>query len=195
MRLLHIDSSILGGASASRTLSAAVVDHLREVTPDLEFEYRDLVADPIPHLTVDVLAELAESEALQQFLRADVVVIGAALYNFTVSAQLNAWLDRILVAGRTFRYGADGPEGLAGDKRVIIALTRGGFYGADSASASAEHAETLLRTVLAFIGVRDPEFIIAEGLKVSEESRRTAMDAALRQARSLEPWPAAMRAA
>ena len=90
------------------------------------------------------------------------------------------WIDRILVAGRTFRYGETGAVGLVGDKRVIVALARGGFYGAETPQAAAEHAETYLRTVFGFIGVTNPEIIVAEGIAVGPEMRETALSGALR---------------
>jgi FMN-dependent NADH-azoreductase len=140
MSLLHIDSSILGGNSVSRSLSAAVVARLRAATPGLHVTYRDLAASPVSHLSGAYLAgQSAEvqhdqamqedlrlgGEVLEEFLAADIVVIGVALYNFTVSSQLKAWVDRVLVAGKTFRYGEKGAEGLAGGKRVILAVARG----------------------------------------------------------------------
>ena len=99
------------------------------------------------------------------------------MYNFTLPTQLKAWLDRILVAGRTFRYTDDGPEGLAGDKRVIVAVARGGIYDAGSPAAALEHLETYLRAVFGFIGIT-PEFVAADGLAISPEQR----EASLRQA-------------
>jgi len=200
MRLLHIDTSIRGANSASRQLSAAVVERLRNATPDLAITYRDLAADPLAHLSDAHLAAAQgatpESPALRQdfatgqtvleeFLAADIVVIGAPMYNFTISSQLKAWIDRIVVAGRTFRYGATGPEGLAGNKRVLIAISRGGFYGPDAPAAVFEHLETYLRGVFAFIGVSKPEFIVAEGLMISPQQREQSMQSALQAASAL----------
>ena len=122
---------------------------------------------------------------LDEFLAADVVVIGAPMYNFTIPSQLKAWIDRIVVAGKAFRYSAEGVEGPAGNKRVIIAISRGGLYGADMPSAAAEHVETYLRTVFAFIGVANPEIIVAEGIQVGPEQREKALAGALQAATSL----------
>src|SRR3954467_3181638 len=145
MKLLHLDSSILSGNSASRQLTAAIVGGLVKKTPGAEVTYRDLSAQPLSHLSGELFAarqgtvpespetqkDVADSETvLEEFLAADTVVIGAPMYNFGVSTQLKAWIDRIAVAGKTFRYGANGPEGLAGNKHVIIAISRGGLYGA-----------------------------------------------------------------
>ena len=124
MTILHIDSSINGAGSASRAISRSIVERLRAADPDARLVTRDLVSEPLPHLTLDAFAD---SSVLDEFLGADTVVIGAPMYNFTLPTQLKAWLDRILIAGRTFRYTATGPEGLAGGKRVIVALARAGF--------------------------------------------------------------------
>jgi FMN-dependent NADH-azoreductase len=189
MKFLHLDSSIQGDASASRALGAAIVERLRANDPDAEVSYRDLVAAPIGHLTLDGLADLAGNDSLAEFLAADVVVIGAPLYNFTISSQLKTWLDRIVVAGQTFRHGATGAEGLAGNKRVIVALARGNVYSGAAPHASFEHAETLLRTVLSFIGITAPEFVIAEGLALGEEPSRAGLAAAYERVEQLEPVP------
>jgi len=200
MRLLHIDASILGANSASRQLSAAIVENMRDITPDLQVTYRDLAANPLPHLSgahlaaargatpdsPDLRRELTTSQSvLEEFLAADVIVIGAPMYNFTIPSQLKAWIDRIVVAGKTFRYGAAGPEGLVGDKRVIIAIARGGFYGEGAPAAVLEHLESYLRGVFGFIGVSEPEFIIAEGLQVSPEQRDKSMRQAMQAAAAL----------
>jgi FMN-dependent NADH-azoreductase len=172
--ILHIDSSITGENSASRTLTRSIVDKLTAES-GAAVTVRDLVADPLPHLTLDAFAD---STVLDEFLAADTIVIGAPMYNFTLSTQLKSWLDRILVAGKTFRYTADGPEGLAGGKRVIVALARGGFYEAGSPAASLEHLETYLRSVFNFIGIA-PEFVAADGLAIGPEQRETSIRAAL----------------
>jgi FMN-dependent NADH-azoreductase len=182
MKLLHIDSGIQGEFSASRTLSAAIVARLTGEAPGLAVTRRDLVAEPIGHLLPADLADAETAAIVGEFLAADIVVIGAGLYNFSIPTQLKAWIDRILIPGQTFRYGANGPEGLAGDKRVIVALARGGVYAPGSPAAPLEHAETYLRAVLGFIGVARPEFVIAEGLALGEEARAAALAAALEQA-------------
>ncbi|WP_058834185.1 FMN-dependent NADH-azoreductase [Luteimonas abyssi] len=176
MKLLHIDSAITGEASVSRKLSADVVAHLERLHPaDLELTYRDLFADPLDHLTLgDMPAPETPHAVLDEFLAADIVVIGAPMYNFAMPSQLKAWVDRILVAGRTFRYGDAGPVGLAGNTRVIVAVSRGNLYADDAPAASHEHLETHLRTVFGFIGVT-PEFVVAEGLLVGTGQREKAL--------------------
>lgn len=185
MKLLHLDSSIQGDASASRALSTALVETLKAADPSLEITYHDLAANPLEHLTLDARAGQQTAEIADEFLAADIVVIGAALYNFTVPSQLKAWVDRILIPGKTFRYTPTGAEGLAPGKRVIVALARGAIYSGDSPFATFEHAETLLRSVFSFIGVTNAEFIIAEGLAMGDDARRNSLEAALAQARQI----------
>ncbi len=177
MKLLHLDSSITGDGSVSRQLTAAIVGKLRAADPSLEVSHHDLVADPIPHLTLGHLpAASPDSRALlDQFLASDVIVIGAPMYNFTLPSQLKAWLDRILIAGETFSYGPDGVKGLAAGKRVIVALSRGNVYGAGSPVAAFEHTETYLQAVFGFIGIV-PEFVVAEGVAFGPDQRTQAIE-------------------
>jgi FMN-dependent NADH-azoreductase len=201
MKLLHIDASILGGNSVSRQLSAAVVDRLKATIPNLDVTYRDITSEPLSHLSgahlaaaqgatpesADVQADIAASSAaLDEFLAADIVVIGAPMYNFTIPSQLKAWIDRILVAGKTFRYSEKGLEGLAAGKRVIVAISRGGFYGADMPTAAGEHLETYLRWVFGFIGIPNPEIIAADGLQMGPEHREKALAGAMQLATGLQ---------
>ncbi|QUT07182.1 NAD(P)H-dependent oxidoreductase [Sphingobium phenoxybenzoativorans] len=192
MKLLHIDSSILAEQSVSRQLSAAIVDKIKTQIPDLEIVYRDLASRPLDHFTIagvppsdphaDLLpgdnsepSAIAETETiLAEFLSADMIVIGAPMYNFTVPTQLKAWIDRILIAGRTFRYTAEGPLSLVGAKSVILALSRGGLYGEGSPAASFEHLESYLRSVFGFLDIQ-PQTVLAEGVAISPEQRQAAM--------------------
>ena len=177
MKLLHIDSSALGADSASRELSAAIVARWQADAPGLSIQYRDLDSNPLPHLDGSALAKADPAQAeeservLQQFLDADVVVIGAPMYNFAIPSTLKAWIDRIAVAGRTFRYTDNGPEGLAGGKRVIIASARGGLH----AGAPSDFQEPYLEFMFRFMGVRDLEFVRAEGLNLSPRHRSEAL--------------------
>lgn len=202
MTLLHLDSSILGANSVSRSLSASVVAKLQAVDPSLQVVYRDLAADPIAHLSGTYLAagqaaagqhdpalthDLAMGEqVMKEFLAADIVVIGVAQYNFSVPSQLKAWIDRIAVAGKTFRYTEAGPEGLMGDKRVILAVARGGLYGPGSPTEHLEHTLTYLRSIMSFFGINQPEIITADGLAVGAEQREASIKAAQDQIASLE---------
>jgi Acyl carrier protein phosphodiesterase len=185
MRLLHVDSSITGGNSVSRKLSADIVARLREANPALQVIRRDLFADPLGHLTLgDLPARGGSTPILDEFLNAQVVVIGAPMYNFTLPTQLKAWIDRILIVGKTFSYSEAGPVGLAGEKRILIALARGGMYGAGAPAASAEHLETYLKVVFGFIGLT-PEFVIAEGMLMGPEHREATMRHAEQSIRTL----------
>lgn len=175
MTILHIDSSINGENSASRVISARIVNRLRAADPAADVVTRDLVSAPLPHLTLDAFAD---SSVLEEFLAADTVVIGAPMYNFTLPTQLKAWLDRILIAGKTFRYTENGPEGLTTGKRVIIGLARGGFYNEGSPAAALEHLESYLRGVFNFIGI-EPEFVAADGLAIGPEQRHSSIEQAL----------------
>jgi len=192
MKLLHIDSSILGENSVSRTISAAVVSRLKGEVPGLEMRYHDLASAPLPHLA-DVKHDQALQEdlalggkVLDEFLAADIVVIGVPMYNFGIPSQLKAWIDRILVAGKTFRYTASGAEGLVHGKRVILAVSRGGFYGAGTPAAVAEHQESHLRALFGFIGIKDLEVVRAEGIAHGPEQRETSLKAALGEAGALQ---------
>jgi FMN-dependent NADH-azoreductase len=173
--ILHIDASISGENSASRAISRSIVDRITGSGAREQLVYRDLAGEPLPHLTLDAFAD---SSVLEEFLAADTVVIGAPMYNFTIPSQLKAWIDRIVIAGKTFRYTEKGPEGLAKGKRVIIALARGGFYNDNSPAAALEHLETYLRGVFNFIGI-EPEFVVADGLSVSPEQRAESIKLAL----------------
>ena len=190
MQLLHIDSSVLGTHSASRALSAEIVARQVTLHPDIQVTHRDLAADAALHLssahlaawqggTVEDLvlgADLAKGGAyLEELFAADIIVIGAPMYNFSIPSQLKAWIDRVVVAGKTFRYGANGVEGLLKNKKVFIASSRGNVYAAGSPAAALEHHESYLIGVLAFIGLTDVTMVRAEGLALGVEAREAAM--------------------
>ena len=194
MKLLHIDSSILGDHSASRTLTAKVVAALKAATPGLEVSYHDLAHDALGDFSAASLtagatpAEQRSAEqrdeaernarALQEFLAADVLVLGAPMYNFTIPTQLKAWIDRITVAGTTFRYGEAGPEGLCGGKKAIIVATAGGIHaGKPTGLAHADY----LKLVLSFLGITDVQTVYAEGLAYGDEAKNAALASAERQ--------------
>ena len=194
MKLLHIDSSILGDNSASRQLSREVVEAWKATEPSLEVVYRDLAADAIAHFSAATLVAAGtpedmrdaaqafeaklSAETLEEFLAADTVVIGAPMYNFTVPTQLKAWIDRVAVAGKTFRYTEAGPEGLCGDKKVILVSTAGGLHVGQPTGAG---HEDFLKVFLGFIGVTDLEIVRAHGLAYGPEHRSQAIDAAQAQ--------------
>lgn len=185
MKLWHIDSSVLGENSASRKLTAAIVARQQELNPGLEVEYLDLAANPVGHLSpahigaafghppedAATLADIARGQGfIDSLFAADIIVIGVPMYNFGLPTQLKAWADRVLVAGKTFKYGPDGvPVGLTpAGKKVYIASTRGGLYGPGSPTAALEHQESHLKAMLAFIGLNDVTIFNADGLAIPD---------------------------
>ena len=195
MKLLHIESSILAGNSVSRQLTKKIVTEWQAAHPGTQVDYLDLAQDAPSHLSLESLGfrlppsstaltdgqrrENAISEALvTQFLAADVIVIGAPLYNFSIPTQLKAWIDRIAQAGRTFTYTEKGPKGLAGGKTVIVASTRGGVYSTSEAGRAMEHQESYLQTLFGFLGIADVRFVRAEGLAMGEAPKKAAVAAA-----------------
>lgn len=195
MKILSIDSSALGGASVSRELTAAVVSRLTALHPDAQVIRHDLAADPVAHFGSDVIgaihatdlasltaeqrAEKAKTDAfIEELLTSDVVVLGAPMYNFTIPSQLKAWLDRVLQAGRTFRYTESGPVGLAGGRKVIVVSTRGGRYAGTPMEIALDHQESYLKAVLGFIGITDVSIIRAEGTNLGGEARAQSIEEA-----------------
>lgn len=183
MKLLHLDASALGAYSVSRGLSSAIVAEFVRNHPGVEVTYRDLHADPLAHFTPGLTeadpSAVTNAAVLEEFLAADVVVIGSPMYNFGIASSLKAWIDRIAIAGKTFRYTANGPEGLAGGKRVIIASARGGIYSNGSPASALDFQEPYLSTVFGFLGVTDIEFVRAEGVAMGEEHKTQAIGGAI----------------
>jgi FMN-dependent NADH-azoreductase len=195
MKLLHIDSSPLGGNSVSRELTRRIVTQWRASHPHTKVEYLDLAKDAPGHLNMDSLGfrlgvnaeglsdvqrkenELSE-KLVSQFLAADVIVIGAPMYNFSVPSQLKAWIDRIAQAGRTFKYTEKGPVGLATGKTVIVASSRGGMYSSNPALAFLDHQESYLKALFGFLGITDVRFVRAEGVAMGEEAKTKALTSA-----------------
>jgi FMN-dependent NADH-azoreductase len=191
MKILRVDSAVTGEDSVSRQLTQAITDHFRSRHPNAEVTELDLAANPLPHIdavttgairlppdrhdAAMAAAHPAERAVLDAFLAADVVIVGAPMYNFSIPSQLKAWLDRLGVPGLTFSYSEAGPTGLAGGRRVIIASSQGGIYEMD---APFEHQESLLRDFFAFIGITDPVFVRAQKLGFGSEARESALAAA-----------------
>ncbi len=202
MNLLHIDSSILGTHSVSRALTHQIVEQWRASHAVSKVEYLDLAVDAPTHLNGDSMgfrapptglaptalqqAENAVSERLvSQFLAADVVVIGAPMYNFGIPTQLRAWIDRIAQPGRTFGYTDKGPHGLAGGKTVIVVSSRGGIYSTSEGGRAMEHQESYLQTVLGFLGVTDVRFVRAEGMAMGPAAKTAALQSAALEVKAL----------
>lgn len=191
MKLLHLDSSILGDHSVSRQLTREVVDAIRLAEPLVDLTYRDVVTGlglqvdgalmaarslPPAQRSPAQQALAAQADAVMaEFLAADLLVIGAPMYNFSIPSQLKTWIDLVTVAGVTFRYGPNGPEGLATGKRAVIVATAGGQHaGLPSGQAHVEY----LRQLLTFLGIRDIRVITAEGLAMGPAVRDPALAAA-----------------
>ncbi|MCG6576093.1 FMN-dependent NADH-azoreductase [Pseudomonas sp. AF32] len=188
MKLLHIDSSILGDNSASRQLSREVVEAWKAADPDVVVTYRDLAADAISHFSAQTLvaagtsAELRDAAlqheanlsaaTLDEFLSADAVVLAAPMYNFTIPTQLKAWIDRIAVAGKTFTYSEAGPQGLCGGKKLVIVSTAGGLHAGQPSGVGHEQ---YLTHMFGFLGITDIEIVRAEGLAYGDDMRTKAM--------------------
>jgi len=193
MRILQIKASVFNGNGQSSRLAEEFVALLREQHSEVELVQRDLVADPVPHLdgaragaffakpeerTPEQRAVIADSDALiEELRRADVLVLGLPMYNFGVPSQLKAWFDHLARAGETFKYTEKGPVGLLTGKKAYVFATRGGLYGDDHSQSE------FVRQFLGFIGITDVEFVYAEGLAISPESRNNSLSAA--QAQSL----------
>ncbi len=194
MKLLHIDSSVLGTQSVSRQLTTDIVAAWRKTHANTSVDYLDLAIDAPNHFSADALGikvgvqaeptdaqrrENAVSERLvTQFLAADVIVIGAPLYNFTIPTQLKAWIDRLAQVGRTFTYTDKGPVGLAGGKTVIVASARGGIYSTSDGGQAMEHQESYLKVIFGFFGITDVRFVRAEGVAMGDAPKAAALGAA-----------------
>ncbi|MBQ4765760.1 FMN-dependent NADH-azoreductase [Pectobacterium versatile] len=185
MNILHIDSSILESGSVSRQISADVVEQLVKQHPHAVVTYRDVVKNEIRHLTGPIAAGFRQitsssadeatlrehqlSEALvAEFLANDVIVIGAPMYNFSVSSQLKSWLDRLAQAGKTFKYTEKGPVGLSGGRTVIVVSSRGGFYTTPP-FLDMDFQERYLQGFFRFLGITDIHFVRAEGASKGDE--------------------------
>ncbi|HUN40475.1 MAG TPA: FMN-dependent NADH-azoreductase [Acetobacteraceae bacterium] len=201
--LLFITSSLFGEASKSRLIGAEFVEAWRRAHPRATVVERVLSADTMPHLTQETLAAAATPAAsrtpaqqaaaaladklIEEVEAADVIVIAAPMYNFTISTTLKAWVDHIARAGRTFRYTAHGPEGLLHGKTVFVMTARGGFYNADSPAAALDFQEPYLRAILGFVGMTNVTFVHAEGLAIDPETATRGLHAARQALVNLVP--------
>lgn len=197
MKLLHVDSSILGTHSVSRQLTAEIVASWLKSHPNTTVEHLDLATDAPNHFSADAIgikvgvqAEPTEAQRyengvseqlVEQFLAADVIVVGAPFYNFGIPTQLKAWIDRLAQAGRTFKYTEQGPVGLAGGKTVIVASTRGGMYSTSEGGQAMEHQESYLKVIFGFFGITDVRIVRAEGLSMGEAPKAEGLANARQQ--------------
>jgi FMN-dependent NADH-azoreductase len=197
--ILILDSAATGDASVSRRLTRELADTLQRRDPSARIVRRDIGAAPVPHLTEATVpairAGLADSleaeralelsnELIAELKDADVLVIGAPMYNFGMPSTLKAWFDHVLRAGITFRYSEAGPEGLVKGKKAIVVETRAGLYS-EGPAAAMDSQEPHLRTLLGFMGVNDVTFVRAERLAFGPEAAAAAVAEAIRQIETL----------
>ncbi|MEG1042392.1 MAG: FMN-dependent NADH-azoreductase [Pseudomonas sp.] len=191
--VLVIESSARQQDSISRQLTRDFVSQWQAAHPGDHVTLRDLAVNPVPHLDAnllggwmkpedqrsgDELQALARSNELtDEVLAADVLVLAAPMYNFTIPSTLKAWLDHVLRAGITFKYTETGPQGLLTGKKAYILTARGGIH----AGASSDHQEPYLRQVMAFIGIHDVTFIHAEGLNLGGDFHEKGLNQAKAQ--------------
>jgi FMN-dependent NADH-azoreductase len=188
---LVVTSSANGAASVSNQLAETLIERLREADPATQVVLRDVGREPLPHLTAETVAAIKgvpESEAehgaralsdalVAELAAADILVIASPMYNFGMSSTLKAWFDHVLRAGLTFRYTAEGPEGLMAGKKAVVIESRAGFYS-EGPGAALDGQEPHIRTLLGFIGITDVTFVRAEKLAFGPE----AADAAIAEA-------------
>lgn len=188
--ILHIDSSIFSTNGVSSSLAHRFVTALRQRHPQAQLRHRDLAHEPIPHLDAARLTAIgtppdqrteaqqaiaAEADALiRELQQAELLVLGIPMYNFSIPSQLKAWFDHVARAGETFRYTANGPEGLLQGTRAVVFASRGGLHRGQPSDSQTP----LVRTFLTFLGIEDVKFVFAEGLNMGEESRQDGLDAA-----------------
>jgi FMN-dependent NADH-azoreductase len=188
--ILQIHSSLGSEAGESTKLAGLYVRGLLAAHPRAELVVRDLARDVVPHLDAErfgaFLTPADQRNARQneivrysdgligELKRADVIVLGVPMYNFSVPSQLKAWFDHVARAGVTFRYTPSGAVGLLTGKKAIVIATRGGHY----AAMGSDHQTPYLRQFLGFLGITDVQFVYAEGLAISEASKTDALAAA-----------------
>jgi FMN-dependent NADH-azoreductase len=205
--LLFVSSSLFGDGSQSRLIASEFIDRWRTAHPRTTVVERELTADSIPHLSLATLAAAmtpadargtAEQRAaaladtlIAEVEAADVIVLAAPMYNFSIPSTLKAWIDHITRAGRTFRYGAAGAEGLLKGKKLFIVTGRGGVYSGESPAKGMDFQEPYLRAMLGFLGLDDITFIHVEGLKISPEAAASAIERARQAIGTLLPASAA----
>lgn len=206
-KILIINSSALGDASVSAGLTAQFAERLKAADPSIEIKVRDVGAEPFPHLvaeTVSAVRGTAESEAARRTLalsdaavaelqEADLLVIGAPMYNFGITSTLKTWFDHVLRAGVTFRYTETGPEGLVTGKKAVVIESRGGLYSAGPAGVN-DAQEPHLRALLGFIGITDVTFVRVEQLAFGPEAVAAALAGAKDELAALAQTHAAVAA-
>lgn len=191
MNILIVSSSANGEASVSNQLAQRFVE---SVDPHARIVRRDVGADPLPHLTAATVAAIkgepvtpAEHEAralsdklVAELQAADVIVIASPMYNFGMSSTLKSWFDHVARAGLTFRYTAEGPEGLLKGKKTVVIESRAGFYG-EGGTPHMDGQEPHLRALLGFVGLDDVTYIRAAKLAFGPDAATASIAAAARE--------------
>lgn len=205
--VLFVSSSLMSGASTSRKIAGELVQAMQTENPGLRVTERDLTPGSMPHLTVELLgafgkpadqrspeeaAQVAFADRLiEEVEAADTIVIAAPMYNFSIPSTLKAWIDHVARAGRTFRYTANGPEGLLKGKKVHIVVSRGGYYTGESPARGLDFQEPYLRGVLGFVGLDDVSFIHVEGQAIGPEAAAKGLASARAQIGTRAPFAVA----
>lgn len=185
-RILRLDTSLFSEQGSSSRLNQALIEKLTQVHGELEIVHRDLARDPLPHFSAEVIDALtARSEArsaeqvrlarladdlVEELRAADIILVGAPMYNFGIPSTLKAWIDFVARAGVTFRYTERGPEGLVKGKTVYVVTTRGGVHRDRQTDSEVPHLHTYFR----FLGITDIRTLYAEGLNMGERDRHFA---------------------
>ncbi|MAI62045.1 MAG: hypothetical protein CBB87_06085 [Micavibrio sp. TMED27] len=193
--ILHISSSSDIQSSVTRQIGAVTVADLKAASPDAKIIERDLVKNPVPHINPEFLGAMfsgqpdapelkLSDELIDELFASNIIVFEAPMYNFGIPSVVKAWVDHIARAGKTFKYGENGPEGFLTDKKVILVLGRGGIY-TEGPMKAMEHQETYMRTIFGFIGITDVEVIYIEGVAFGPEKKAEALAAATERAHSI----------
>jgi FMN-dependent NADH-azoreductase len=202
--LLFVNSSLFGAGSKSRQVALQFIERWREAHPSTEVTERVLDPRTMPHLDGETFAAMRAAagegpqdrvalsdELVAEVERADVIVLAAPMYNFSIPSTLKAWIDHIARAGRTFRYTANGPEGLLKGKKVFVVGARGGVYSGESPSKPYDFQEPYLRFMLGFLGLTDVTFIHVEGIAMGEQAAAAGLARARKAIGELVPLKAA----
>ena len=194
--VLLVMSSPRGQQSYSQQVARGIVDDLKIAHPAAKIVVRNVARNPLPHVGEAFVSGMtqkpeqrsrAETQALalsdaliEELAAADVVVLAVPMYNFGLPSALKAWIDHVVRAGSTFRFGANGPEGLLRNKRAIVVVSRGGVYS-DGPLKQLDFQESYMKSVLGFIGITDVEVVRVEGVAMGDQAVRTAMANARQQ--------------
>jgi FMN-dependent NADH-azoreductase len=195
-KVLFVTSSPRGQQSYSQQVARRIVDDLKIGHPGAQITVRNVARDPLPHIGEAFVSGMAQApekrspaeakamavsdELIDELAAADVLVLAVPMYNFGLPSALKAWVDHVVRAGRTFKYGANGPQGLLKNKRAVIVVSRGGVYS-DGPMKQMDFQESYLKSVLGFIGIADVEIVRVEGVAMGDEAVRSAMAAAKEQ--------------